>query len=87
MIPVEDVKKSMRIGHNLSDDEIQRNIETALLDMSRVGVNVDKKNQLVDKACELYCKAQFDYQGKGESYLKNYEKLRDGMSMSGEHSV
>ena len=37
---------------------------------------------MVDKAVELYCKAQFDYLGKGEQFLKNYEGLRDSMSMA-----
>lgn len=87
MISVSEVKKSMRINHNLLDDEIKRNIDTALLDMSRVGVSKEKDDNLVEKACELYCKAQYDYQGKGEQYMKNYESLRDGLSMAGDYDV
>lgn len=87
MISVEDIRKSMRISHNMLDNEIKRNIDTALLEMSRVGVDTKKKSVLVDKACELYCKADFDYQGKGEQYMKSYEKLRDSMSLAGEYSV
>lgn len=87
MIRVEDLRKSMRFSHNMLDDEIERNIDTALLDMSRAGVDTAKDSRLADKACELYCKAQFDYQGKGEQYMKSYEKLRDSMSLAGEYSV
>ena len=85
MINAEDIRKSMRISHTSLDDEIQRNIDTCLLDMGRVGVDVKKESRLHDKACELYCKAQFDYLGKGEQFMKNYEKLRDSMSVSEEY--
>lgn len=82
----QDIKKSMRIQHDELDDEIQRNIDTALLDMSRVGVNVDKESRLIDKACELYCKYQFNYGGKGEEYKANYEQLRDALSLAGDYT-
>lgn len=85
MISAETVRKSMRITHKLLDEEIKQNIDTALRDMSRVGVDAKKEDELIDKACELYCKAQFDYQGKGEQYQKNYEMLRDSMSLAEEY--
>lgn len=85
MISVEDIKKSMRIKHDLLNSEITRNINTALLDMSRVGVNSKMDDSLMDKACELYCKAEFDYQGKGEEYRKKYESLRDSLSLAGKY--
>lgn len=84
-INAEYVRKSMRINHKLLDDEIKSNIDTALRDMSRVGVDTSKNDRLIDKACELYCKAQLNYQGKGEQYQKLYEKLRDEMSLSSEY--
>lgn len=86
MISVMDVRKSMRISHNALDTDIDRNVEAARLDMSRVGIDTESKDDaLIDKAIELYCKAQFNYQGKGEQFLKNYEKLRDSMSLAGEY--
>ena len=83
MICAEDVRKSMRISHEKLDAEIQRNIVTCLSDLKRVGIDIGKDDVLLDKACELYCKAQFDYQGRAEEYQKNYERIRDGMSLSG----
>lgn len=85
MINAEKIRRSMRITHTLLDEEIQNNINTALRDMRRVGVDITKEDALVDKACELYVKSQFDFQGKGDQYRKNYEMLRDAMSMSGEY--
>lgn len=85
MIKASDIRKSMRISHGGLDDDIQRNIDACLLDMQRVGVNTLLDNALLDKAVELFCKAQFDYQGKGDQYLRNYENMRNAMSMSEEY--
>lgn len=82
MITAEEIRKSMRISHTGLDEEIRRNMNTCLLDMERVGVKTDTENTLIDKACEFYCKSQFDYQGKGDAYRKNYENLRDAMSLT-----
>lgn len=81
MINEAEIRKNMRISHTSLDNEIKRNIDTCLLDMKRVGVNI-KDDELINKACELYCKAQFDYLGKGEQFQKNYEQLRDALSLT-----
>ena len=85
MITAEQVRKKMRISHSRMDDDIASNIEAARLDMGRVGIDPGVDNALVDKAVELYCKAQFDYLGKGERFRENYEGLRDAMSMAAEY--
>lgn len=85
MISVEQMRAKLRISHTYMDEEIGSNIESARLDMSRVGVNSGKDDALTDKAVELYCKAQFDYLGKGDQFQENYERLRDAMSMTGEY--
>ena len=82
MLSTEEIRKSMRITHTHLDEEIKRNINTALRDLRRVGMNTED-NDLIDKACELYVKAQLDYQGKGDQFQKNYEALRDAISLSG----
>lgn len=86
MISQVDIRKSMRITHAFMDDEIQRNIDAARLDMSRVGIEItEENNALINKLIELYCKAQFDYLGKGEQFQKNYESLRDSVSLAGDY--
>ena len=79
------IKLSMRISHTALDSDIQRNVDACLLDLERVGVDKTKKSELLTKAFELYCKWQYDYMGKGEQYQKNYEKLRDSMSLAGDY--
>lgn len=80
-----EIKLAMRITHNMLDDDIQRNINACLLDLERVGVDKTNTTELVTKACELYCKWQDDYLGKGDQFQKNYEKLRDSMSLCGDY--
>ena len=84
-ISVEDIRKSMRISHDALNDEISRNLQACLLDLERVGVNAAKGGPLIDKACELYCKCQQDYQGKADQYKRSYEELRDAMSLAGDY--
>lgn len=87
-----DVKTSLRITHTSLDSDIQRNIDSALDDMERIGVNVELSDTadtdyspLIKKAIELYVKWQYDYANKGHEYKTNYEKLRDVLSMSEEY--
>lgn len=82
MISAESIRKKMRVSHTRMDDEINDNIKAARLDMSRAGINESKDDPLTDKAIELFCKAQFDYLGKGEQFQRNYEKLRDSMTLA-----
>lgn len=85
MITTKRIRDSLRISHNAMDDEIRRNIHTCLMDLKRIGVDKSKDDALIHKACELYCKWQFDYEGKGESYQKHYEQLRDSMGLTEEY--
>lgn len=88
---VKQIKDSMRIKHTASDEPIQKDIEAAILDLVRVGVQPYsdvglkslKEDELINKAIELYCKGEADFQGKGEKYSAAYEKLRDSLSLSG----
>lgn len=91
---IKDIKDSMRIKHTKIDGQIVNDIEAALLDMkikggvqpySDVEKKVIKKDALIKKAIELYCKGEEDYQGKGEKYKSSYEKLRDSLSLCGEY--
>ena len=79
------IKLSMRISHNKLDTDIQRNIDACMLDLERVGVCISKPSELLTKAAELYCKAEYDYLGKGDKFRANYNNLRDSMSMSGDY--
>ncbi len=88
------IKDSMRIKHKALDNDIADDIETAIADMVRVGINpysnakkrTVKTDRLIGKAIELYCKGQADFMGKGPQYEASYEKLRDAMSLCGDYN-
>ena len=82
MVNAADIRKKLRISTESLDEEIMDNIDTARLDMSRVGISEAVDDALTDKAVELYCKWQFNYMNKGEQYEKNYEELRNAMSIT-----
>lgn len=82
---LENIKQALRISHNDLDSELQIHINACLLDLERVGVEKDFKTPLIQSAVELYCKWIYDFSGKGELFLKHYEKLRDSLSLSEEY--
>ena len=86
----------MRISHNALDDTISDDIKAGELDLSLAGVQPFtigqngnkslKKDALIFKAIELYCKWQEDFQGKGEQYEKSYKSLKDSMALCGDYN-
>lgn len=85
MITVADLKNAIRIRHDKLDADIQRDIESAQAEMELKGIDTGVDDSLMDKAYELYVKAQLDYQGKGDLYKSRYEELRDGMALSSKY--
>lgn len=84
---IEEIRSSMRITHRYSDEEILRNIDTCKIDMRMAGVYGADSDELIRKACELYVKWQFDYEGKGERFEKAYRSLKDAMALCGDYNV
>lgn len=87
------IKQALKITINAFDDDIKSNIDTALLELGRVGVNVTgltsasiDVNKLILKACELYCKWQFNFMSKGEQFQSNFEQLRDALSVTSQYT-
>lgn len=89
----DEIKRALRLSVNAFDDDIRSNIDTALLELGRVGVNVTgltsasiDVNKLILKACELYCKWQFNFMSKGEQFQSNFEQLRDALSVTSQYT-
>ncbi len=82
------IKLSMRISHNQLDTDIQREIDACLRDLARVGVvlQTDEARPLVIKAAELWCKATYDYLGKGDAFRTRYVDLRNSLSLAEEYN-
>lgn len=83
MISAEQIRQSMMIKHDKLDRNIERYIGTCLQDMQMAGANIKKESNLLDTACEFYCKWKLDYMGQGERHEKAYKDLRDAMSLCG----
>ena len=86
------IKLSMRILHNAIDDDIDSNIDACMLDLQRVGVHKTiaiktSGDALINKAAELYCKWQFDHNGKGDKFEKAYINLRDALSLCDDYNA
>lgn len=77
-----EIKKALRITTDTLNDEIKDNIDAAKEDLCRVGVDPGTGGKLIQKAIELYCKWQFDFCGKGETFAESYRELRDSIRLS-----
>ena len=81
------IKKTLKRSNSAIDDEIKSNIEACFAELKRVGISVTAENPLIDKCCELYCKAQFNFDNNSEHFQAAFEKLRDSLSLSSEYKV
>lgn len=91
---IEEVKTSLRIKSDALNDDISSDIETALLDMSRVGIDVSNVNikdestydALILSCIKFYCKWTNNFLNRAEEWHKAYITLRDSMSRCGDYS-
>lgn len=83
---LEKIKLSIRRFHNKLDSEIESDLAACMFELKRVGVHeniavITSQDPLIYKAAELYCKWQYDYNGKGEQFEKAFNNLRDALSL------
>ena len=84
---LEAVKKNLRISTNALDEDIQGDINAALIALDIAGVpDADEADALVVKAVKLYCRWQNDFGGKGEQYGKAFENLKIAMALSNDYN-
>ncbi len=87
MVLLDDVKTNLRISTRALDGDIQDDIDAALMDLHNSGViAIDRNDPLITKAVKLYCRAQNDFMGKGEQYMKAYEALKIALCLSGDYN-
>ena len=80
------VKENLRITTTALDADLQDDIDAALADLERVGIDVtDQSQPLIIKAVKLYCRWQQDYMGKSEQYCKAYTGLMQALSLAGDY--
>ena len=81
------VKTALYISESNLDDSISIYINACLDDLNRVGVVISsEESPLVVQAVILYVMAKIDYLGEGERSERNYEKLRNGLSLNLEYN-
>ncbi len=88
---LEAIKLAIRVFHNAIDSDIQNKINECMKDLQRVGISSKKadalsEDPLICAAAELYCKWKYDYSGKGLEHKRDYEELRDSLSLAGEYA-
>lgn len=86
MATLADIKTDLRISHNKLDADIQSTMDACTLDLGMAGVKKSEPDALIDKAIKLYCRWQFDYNGKADQYERAYQALRTAMSLCGDYN-
>lgn len=81
------MKKALRISHNLLDDVIQADIETARAEMVRAGVSVevaaDDDNRLVQSCIKAFVMAMETDDAKlQEGYMNSFKYQLDNIRKS-----
>lgn len=92
---IEQVKKSLRMTSDVLNDDISSNINAALLDMRRVGIDTDRINvtnsasyDALQLSCvEFYCKWIYNFLQRGEEWLAAYVRLRDSMANCSDYRI
>lgn len=68
-------------------EEIEDCIAACKADLKNDGVKViDEGDALIKRAIKLYCKAEFDYNGKAEDFRQSYDILKGRLAMSKEYN-
>lgn len=87
MALLDDVKTNLRISTSALNGDVQDDIDAALFDLHNCGVMaIGGGDPLITKAVKLYCRAQNDFMGKGEQYMKAYEALKIALCLSGDYN-
>lgn len=69
-------------------EEIEDCIGACKADLANDGVKViDESDKLIIRAIKLYCKAEFNCNGKAEEYRRSYDLLKARLSMSKKYNT
>ncbi len=80
----EKVKLALRLTDNDFNGEIQDCIDFVKQDLKDLNVPFfDEDNPRIVNLCVLYAKSRFNFENKGDWFLKEYERLRNQITMQG----
>lgn len=80
---LEKIKLDVRIDFSDLDKDIEDNIAAALLDLSTAGVDTaaETMDMLTLRAVKLYCRWQYNFDGRAEQYEKAYYALKTTLAV------
>jgi len=87
---LEKIKQSLRIDGNDHDDELGDLIAAAKREIIEVGTDPNKvldTDELIIRACTLYCKANFGYDDEKERFARLFERLLVKLALLGSYKV
>lgn len=83
---VSKIKTDQRIKHNSLDEEINDVIISCVEDLKKSGVKIDLDNlsSLQEATIKMFCRAWYDFEGKGEVYQERYNKMKISLAVNSE---
>lgn len=81
------VKTDLRFDFNDLDADVADNISAALLDLKTAGIKsgTEELDMLTLRAVKLYCRWQYNFDGRAEQYEKAYHALKTALSVDIDH--
>lgn len=91
MAILNNIKKALRISHDYLNDDIQENIDAAIAEMKRLGIQEEKATDESDpailRAIKTYCQAMFtDNTSDMEKYFASWQYQIDCLRKTGAYS-
>ncbi len=83
---LEKIKLALRRTGTTFDAEIQNCIDFVQRDLLDLGASFyDEENPRIINLTTLYAKSVFNFDNKGDWYLKEYERLRNQITLQGDY--
>lgn len=86
---IDTMRTAVRISSKAEaiSEEIEGTIEACKLDLKAAGVvNIDESDALIVRAIRLYCRADFNYNGKGQEYREAYDLQKMSLSLDSDYN-
>lgn len=83
MLTVEAARMAVRLTNDKFDEELQNLIDAAVLDLSRVGIELQRNDELYDQALRMYVKGNFEPGApEAEACRRIYSDLKMDLKLS-----
>ncbi len=84
------VKNALRISSTSAaiTAEISDTVEACLMDLQAQGVvNLDQTDALIIRACKLYARSEFNYNGKAEQFRNSYDMQKMSLALDTDYNT